>query len=169
MVLMEHLILFLCDGICGYYFQAIGYLLMICAMNRLKTKKMVFFGMSVLYGLLTYGIRSISIISTGFHTMLIITSFIFISIFLLKTKIFPTVIGVLSSTIIILLGEIVVVGSFSLLFDSLVFTSDGTIQGDIRKALYGIPINILLILFSFFFYKKRLKNKEKNDDGSTGI
>lgn len=167
---MERLMLFFFDGICGYYFQAIGYLLMICAANRLSPKKKVFFGVSVLYGLLTFVIRSITIISTGFHTMLIITCFIFLSVFLLRTKIFPTVVGVLSTTLIILMLEILVVGISALFYDSFVFKSDGTVQGDIRKALFGIPVNILLILLSFLLYKKRLKYKRKgpDDDGSTG-
>lgn len=163
---MDYLLLFIFNGICGYFFQAIGYFIMIYATNRIKLKPLVFFGISALFAILTFGIRSIPIISTGFHTMLTLTSFIFISVFLLKVKIFPTVIGVLSSTMIILFCEIIVVGVTALVLNTTALTSDGTIQGDIRKAIYGIPVNIMLILIAFIVYKVRTKNKEKADFGT---
>jgi len=170
---MEYVLLFLTDGVMGYLLQGVGYLLGIYAFVRREIKAREFIPMAVAYGVVAFGIRQIGVISFGFHTILIMITIILMAVLLLKTPAFMTVLGVLSASVAILLSEIVNISILNGILGhermAVIMAGDGTISGEISKAVAGIPTNLILVAVMFIFYRLRMKKlKESSSHGATG-
>lgn len=170
---MEYVLLFLTDGVLGYFLQGVGYLLGVYAFVKRKITAREFIPMAIAYGLVAFGIRRIGVISFGFHTILIMITIILLAVLLLKTPAFMTVVGVLTASVAILLAEIInifilngVLGHQQM---AAIMAGDGTITGEINKAVAGIPTNLILVLAMFIFYTLRMKRKKESScHGETG-
>jgi predicted ABC-type exoprotein transport system permease subunit len=170
---MDYFLLFLTDGILGYLLQGIGYLLGVCAFARHKIVAGEFMVMSVLYALAAFGIRQITMISFGYHTVLIMIAFILLAVCIMKTPVFMTVVGILASSIAILLSELLNITILGAIFGydraMAIFASNGTIADDIYKALAGVPTNLILIIIMFICYRIRTKLKKENKPNDKAI
>ncbi|NLU25487.1 MAG: hypothetical protein GXW99_12455 [Clostridiales bacterium] len=170
---MEYLLLFLTDGIMGYFLQGVGYLLGVFASVKRKITFREFVPMAALYGLVAFGIRKINVISFGFHTILIMIAIILLAVLLLKTPTFMTVVGILISSVAILVAEVINMAVLSGIFGypamMAILAGDGTIYGEINKAVAGIPTNLILLIIMFITYKLRMKpKKEHGSHGAIG-
>ncbi len=104
---------------------------------------------------------------------MIMIIFSVLSIIVFKTSIYPTVLAVLFTSIMIILCETINFGVLSLVFSSETINEllkgGATLSGQIKKALVGVPTNLLLIAIMVLVYKfqmKRMKKEAKN--GETG-
>ncbi len=171
---MDYLLLFLVNGVLGYGLQSLGNLLAILAINKKKIPFKQFILCLLLFSLLMFGIRSITAFSFGFHTILIMLAFIVLSVLILKVSVPQTVLAVLLTSVVIILAEIINFGALRLFFGSdtvdVYLKGDGTLQGNIMKAVIGIPTNVILITVMAIFYRIRMKKADKKEiqDGEAG-
>ncbi len=160
---MDYFKLFLINGVLGYCLQSMGDVIAIAAFNKkpISAKELIY--RSLIFGIIAFGIRQINAINFGFHTILII--FIVISIRFFKTSSYPTVLAVLLTSVMIIVCETINYGLLSLILDpdtmSYLLKGGETLNGQINKALVGIPTNIMLIGFITIIYKFQMKRVEK--------
>ena len=169
----QYALLFLIDGIGGYFLQSMGYVLAIYAFNKRKIVVKDFLFMTTIFSIFLFAIRSIPNINFGYHTILIIIMCITLSCTLFKMTIYPTVLATLLTTVSILIFEALTFGVFILLLGhgkfNEFFIDTETIAGSIRKALMGVPSNIFLITEMLIIYNYCLKKPKKDDlNGKTG-
>ena len=169
---MDYLKLFLADGLMGYVIQSMGNILAIYAFNKRRINTKWFLVTTLLFSVVMFIIRNINI-NFGIHTILIMIVFILISIGMLKTQIYYTVLAELVTTVTIMICEVINYGILTIIFGSTnidtILKGDGTLQGDINKAVAGIPTNLILIIVMFILYKiftKKIKGGKVN--GETG-
>lgn len=170
---MEYIKLFIVNGILGYFLQAMGYVISIYIFNKKTIHAKEFLLCSLLFSIVMFGIREIGSISFGFHTILIMIAFSVISIILFKTSTYPTVLAVLLTAVAVTVSEVINYSLLNLIFDpntvTLLVKGDGTTVGEVKRALAGIPTNIILLGIMttiYHFRMKRLKKELKN--GETG-
>lgn len=164
---MNYLLLFLTDGVLGYFLQGMGYVIGLNAFTRKKFRAWEFILTSIGFSLIIFGIRSMSIISFGFHTIMILISFILIYAVFLKTNMFYTVVGTLVTVVVTTVAEVLnmlimllMIGRVRL--DTILGGTD-TIDGKIAKAVIGIPTNIILlsvVLLIHYFIRRSDKANE---------
>jgi len=170
---MDYFKLFLINGVLGYFLQTMGYVIAIAAFNKKSLNIRDLFFRTLVFSIVTYFIRQISAINFGFHTILIMIVFIVISIRFFKTASYPTVLAVLLTSVMIIVCETINYGLLSLIFSSetISFLLKGgeTLEGQINKALVGVPTNIMSIGFITIFYKFQMKKlKKENANGEAG-
>ena len=170
---MQYILLFLTDGVLGYFLQGVGFLMGVYAFVKRRIVAREFIPMAVLYALVAFGIRQISIISFGFHSILIMIIFILLAVLVLKTPAFMTVVGVLASSVAILLSELINLSVLSAIMGHeqimTIIAGGDTVAGKIHKAITGVPTNLILIAAMFVFYQLRMRSKkEREQDGKTG-
>jgi lysylphosphatidylglycerol synthetase-like protein (DUF2156 family) len=170
---MENIQLFLVNGVFGYFLQAMGYVIAISAFAKKPMRLKYFLLCTLAFSIVTFFVRQIGSISFGFHTILIMIAFSVISIIIFKTPIYPTVLAVLLTAVAVTLSEGINYSLLSLIFDqntvTLLIKGDGTTTGEVKRALAGIPTNIILLgimLTIYHFRMKKLKKESKN--GETG-
>ena len=168
----QYALLFLTDGVAGYFLQFVGYALAIHAFNKKQIVAKTFLLMTITFTVFSFAIRSIPYINFGYHTVLIIIVCAILSCTLFKTAIYPTVLAVLLTTISILFFEALTFAIFTAILGSetfnKLFIGTKTIAELTRKALLGVPTNILLIIEMFIIYKYYLKKIKKDDlNGAT--
>lgn len=168
---MEYLKLFLVNGVLGYFLQAMGYVIAISAFNKKQIQLKYFLLCSLAFCIVTVIVRNMGSISFGFHTILIMIAFSVISITIFKTSVYPTVLAVLLAAVAVTLSEGINYLLLRLIFDqntvTLLLTGDGTTSGEVKRALAGIPTNIILLgimLTIYHFRMKRLKKEAKNGE-----
>ena len=169
----QYALLFLIDGIGGYFLQSMGYVLAIYAFNKREIVAKDFLFMTIMFSVFSFGIRNIPNINFGYHTILIVISYITLSCTLFKMTIYPTVLATLLTIVSILIFEALTFGAFILLLGhgkfNEFFVDTKTIAEAIRKALMGIPTNIFLVTEVFIIYSHYLKKIKKDDlGGKTG-
>ena len=169
----QYVLLFLTDGIGGYFLQSVGYVLSVHAFNKEKVVAKNFLFMTIVFSVFPFLIRSIPNINFGYHTIFIIIIYIIFSCTLFKMAIYPTVLATLLTTVSVLVFEALTCGIFVVILGSQnfneFFIDTKTIAGSIRKALMGIPINIFLIIEMFIIYNHYLKKIKKDGlNGKTG-
>lgn len=152
----KYIILFIANGIFGYFFQFMGHTLAIHTFNKRKLTFKSFVVMTCIFSVLAYIIRLLPI-SFGFHTIIIMIVCILISNLVFKTAIYPTVLGVLLTVVSILVFEMVTYSILSIVLSSatvdLYLADTSSIDGSIRKAIMGIPTNIFLVSEMIILYK----------------
>ncbi|MDI9476509.1 MAG: hypothetical protein GX248_09505 [Peptococcaceae bacterium] len=169
----QYAALFLIDGITGYFLQSMGCVLAIHAFNKKQITARTLVSMAVVFAAVSFAIRSIPNINFGYHTILIIIVYAILSCTLFKTAIYPTVLAVLLTTVSILFFEALTFAIFTAILGSgkfnKLFINARTIVELIRKALLGIPTNILLITEMLIIYNYFFKKSEEDDlSGKTG-
>lgn len=149
----EHLILFLVDIMLGYVPQAAGCAICLFTLTAQPLKSRRFFLLSLLYAVIAMAIRllyNIGLINFGFHTIIIWMIFIFVAILYLKLPVLQSTVAILVSGILITAAEIVTAIALSLAIGSERFNAmmnnTATTQGQIEKAICGIPMNFLFVL-----------------------
>ena len=147
---MEFLQMFLFNGILGHFLQAVSYTLSIAAFCRKPERPLRFFLRGLLFAVVSFLIRSISIISFGFHTILILAVFIFISVFVFKDDVFRTTLSVLVTTLLVTVCEAANYGVLQLIFG--VPRLVEIMSGALSKVIAGIPANILLLAIIAIIY-----------------
>lgn len=170
---MEYVKLFLVNGILGYFLQSMGDVIAISAFNKKSIRAKEFLLCTLVFSIVMFGIRQINSFSFGFHTILIMIAFSVISIIIFKTSVYPTVLAVLLTAVAVTVSEIINYSLLNLIFDSntvtLLVKGDGTTSGEVKRALAGIPTNVILLgimVTIYNFRMKRLKKESKN--GTTG-
>lgn len=162
---MNYIKLIIVDGVFGYYLQCVGYVLMIWAFDRRKIHVKDFFLASILFSCVAFGIRSLDMISFGFHTILIMIIFILLGIKVFKTKAYTTALAVMMTAILVILCEIINYGFLKIWFDaetlSAIMKDDKNITGQIYKAVLGIPTNLLQIAITYVIYKFQTRKKRE--------
>ncbi len=163
----QYVVLFLTNGIAGYFLQFMGYVIAIHAFNKKRIATRNFLFMTAMFSVSSFIIRNIPNINFGYHTVLIIIACTILSCTLFKMMIYPTVLATLLATVSILIFEALTFGVFILLFGSArfneIFISTKTIAGAIRKAMLGVPTNIFLITEMLIIYNYCLKKPKKDD------
>ena len=139
----QYVLLFLADGVAGYFLQFVGYTLAIHAFNKRRVAVKPFFSMTIIFTVFAILIRNIPYIKFGYHTIFTAIICVILSCKVFKSEIYPTVLAVLLSVVSI-------------------FVNAETITELIYRALLGIPANILLLIEMFMIYKYYLK-KVKED------
>lgn len=162
---MDYFKLFLINGVLGYCLQSMGDVIAIAAFNKIPISAKELIYRSLIFGIIAFGIRQINAINFGFHTILIMIIFIVISIRFFKTSSYPTVLAVLLTSVMIIVCETINYGLLSLILDpdtiNYLLKGGETLNGQINKALVGIPTNIMLIGFITIIYKFQMKRVEK--------
>lgn len=162
----QYVLLFLADGVAGYFLQFVGYTLAIHAFNKRRVAVKPFFSMTIIFTVFAILIRNIPYIKFGYHTIFTIIICVILSCKVFKTEIYPTVLAVLLTVVSILFFEALTFGIFTTILGnenfSKFFVNAETITELIYRALLGIPANILLLIEMFMIYKYYLK-KVKED------
>ena len=163
----QYVLLFLADGVAGYFLQFVGYTLAIHAFNKRRVAVKPFFSMTIIFTVFAILIRNIPYIKFGYHTIFTIIICVILSCKVFKTEIYPTVLAVLLTVVSILFFEALTFGIFTTILGSedfsKFFVGIKTTAESISRALLGVPTNILLVIEMFIVYKYYLK-KVKNDD-----
>lgn len=166
----DYLLLFLTDIVLGFMLQAIGYAVCLYTFVNKRIDSKDFVITSVIYSLIAVAIRfayDINLINFGFHTIVIWLIYLLVAIFFNKLPAIKSTISICVSGIIITFTEILTVivmtarlGSER--FDQ-IMNNTTTIDGQIQKAIYGIPANILflVIVFVAYFIVKSKRSKAK--------
>lgn len=163
----QYVLLFLADGVAGYFLQFVGYALAIHAFNKRRIITGSFFSMAIIFAIFSFMIRNTPYIKFGCHTILTAIICVIISCKVFKTEIYPTVLAVLLTIVSILFFEMLTFVIFTTILGSedfsKFFVGIKTTAESISRALLGVPTNILLVIEMFIVYKYYLK-KVKNDD-----
>ncbi|MCK9267627.1 MAG: hypothetical protein M0P14_02810 [Alkaliphilus sp.] len=162
----QYVLLFLVDGIAGYFLQLMAYTLAIHAFNKRQITVRTFFLMTVIFSIFSFAIRNIPCIKFGYHTILITIMCVIFSYTLFKTEIYPTILAVFLTMVSNLFFEALVFGiSIKILGNenfSKFFVNIETTAELICRALLGVPANILLLIEMFIIYKYYLKKIKKD-------
>lgn len=160
---MDYVKLIIVNGVFGFYLQSVGYVLMIWAFGRRKIHAKEFFLASVIFCILMYGIRNLTMISFGFHTILIMIFFILLGTKVFRHNVYSTALAVLVTAILIIVCEVINFGLLHLFLDaetlSFVMKNDKSINGQTYKALLGIPTNLIQIAVTYVVYRIQTRKK----------
>ena len=171
----EYLRLFLADIVLGFMLQAIGYAVCLYTFVNKRIDSKDFLVTSAVYSLIAFVIRfahDINLINFGFHTIVIWLIYLLVAIFFNKFPAIKSTISICVSGIIITFTEILTVSVMRARLGSERFNeimkNTTTIHGQIQKAVYGIPANILFLVIVFVAYfivmHKRSKAIAKVED-----
>lgn len=175
---MDYFLLFLSQGVLGFLLQSIGYALAILAVSKIKINFKIFVPLILIYSVVTFAIRQITLISFGYHTVLIMIAFILIAVVMFKTSVYTTVVAVLLTAVVTLLCEVLNLAALNLFAGHETTTAllegDGTNHGEVMKALAGVPTNIILIVLMAVFYFIRMRKTTSTEgdgtcDGTAGV
>jgi len=151
--LREHLILFLVDIVLGYVPQAMGCAICLFTITSQPLRSRRFLLVSLIYAVVAMAIRllyNVGLINFGFHTIIIWMIFIFIAILYLKLPVLQSTISILLSGILITVAEIMTAIVLSAVLGTENFNAmmnnTATTQGQIEKAICGIPMNFLFLI-----------------------
>ena len=96
------------------------------------------------------------LIDFGFHTILIWLIFVVVALTYNKFPIMQCTVGILISVLSIFLTEVAAALLFTLVLGSEKFNAimdnTATIEGQITRAIYGIPMNILFVIVALMIY-----------------
>lgn len=156
------------DIMLGYVPQAAGCAVCLFTFTSQPIKSRRFFFVSLLYALVAMAIRllyNVGLINFGFHTIIIWMIFIFIAILSLKLPVLQSTIAILVSGILITVAEIITAIVLSVVLGeerfNAMMNNTATIEGQIEKAICGIPMNflfvIIVLLLNYFVRKKRVQ------------
>lgn len=164
----EFLKLFFFDIVLGFVPQATGCAVCLFAMTKQRLRSKSFLITSLIFSAVAVIVRVIcnyGIIEFGFHTILIWIIFAVIAITYNKFPVLQATVAIMMSGILIVVAELITGGAFSLMIglDRFNAVMDGA-EGQIVRAIYGIPMNILFVgislLVYYIFRRRRMKIAE---------
>jgi hypothetical protein len=161
----EFLKLFFFDIVLGFVPQATGCAVCLFAMTKQRLRSKSFLITSLIFSAVAVIVRVIcnyGIIEFVFHTILIWIIFAVIAITYNKFPVLQATVAIMMSGILIVVAELITGGAFSLMIglDRFNAVMDGA-EGQIVRAIYGIPMNILFVgislLVYYIFRRRRMK------------
>lgn len=161
----EFLKLFFFDIVLGFVPQATGCAVCLFAMTKQRLRSKSFLITSLIFSAVAVIVRVIcnyGIIEFGFHTILIWIIFAVIAITYNKFPVLQATVAIMMSGILIVVAELITGGAFSLMIglDRFNAVMDGA-EGQVVRAIYGIPMNILFVgislLVYYIFRRRRMK------------
>ena len=164
----EFLKLFFFDIVLGFVPQATGCAVCLFAMTKQRLRSKSFLITSLIFSAVAVIVRVIcnyGIIEFGFHTILIWIIFAVIAITYNKFPVLQATVAIMMSGILIVVAELITGGAFSLMIglDRFNAVMDGA-EGQVVRAIYGIPMNILFVgislLVYYIFRRRRMKAAE---------
>ena len=164
----ELLKLFFFDIVLGFVPQATGCAVCLFAMTKQRLRSKSFLITSLIFSAVAVIVRVIcnyGIIEFGFHTILIWIIFAVIAITYNKFPVLQATVAIMMSGILIVVAELITGGAFSLVIglDRFNAVMDGA-EGQVVRAIYGIPMNILFVgislLVYYIFRRRRMKAAE---------
>ena len=164
----ELLKLFFFDIVLGFVPQATGCAVCLFAMTKQRLRSKSFLITSLIFSAVAVIVRVIcnyGIIEFGFHTILIWIIFAVIAITYNKFPVLQATVAIMMSGILIVVAELITGGAFSLVIglDRFNAVMDGA-EGQVVRAIYGIPMNILFVGISLLVYyafrRRRMKAAE---------
>lgn len=168
MQLNESLILFFVDIVLGYIPQAAGCAVCLFTIADQRLRSRPFLITTVIYAAIAMVIRllyNFGFIDFGFHTIIIWMIFIIVAILYNKLPVMQSTVSILVSGILITVSEIITAIVLSAIFGTERFNAmmnnTATVQGQIEKAICGIPMNFLflfiVLILSLVVKHKRAK------------
>jgi hypothetical protein len=168
----------------GYIPQATGCAVLLFTLTgqRLRSKSFLF--TTGIFSAIAMAVRLIcnyGLIEFGFHTILIWIIFVIVAILYNKFPVMQSTVSILFSGIIIALAEVIVGVIFTLTIGAEEFNAimdnTSTIQGQIARAMCGIPVNILFVAFVLVIHliivrrraKLALKKENAEAEDSTSV
>lgn len=173
---MKHLIFFLTDILCGYVPQAAGCAICLFMVTNQRLCSRKFCLTTAIFSAIAIVIRTaydIKLIDFGFHTIIIWSIFILVAIGYNKLPAMRAICSILLSGILITAAELITAGAMIAIYGNDKFTAmmnnTQTIDGQITKAICGIPANMLFVVVVLiaYFVKKELKKKQLQAEPAT--
>ncbi|MBO7761764.1 MAG: hypothetical protein J6T24_03100 [Clostridia bacterium] len=166
---MQFLTLLLFDIILGFVPQAMGCAVCLFAFANQPLRSKNFLFTSLIFSGIAIVVRIIfnyGLIDFGFHTVLIFLIFAVVAITYNKFPVLQSTVGIMLSGVLIVVAELITGVVISLFlgmetFDA-IMDNTATIEGQITRALCGIPMNILFVaiaLLAYFLVKRKRAKK----------
>ena len=162
---MDRLMVFVAEGLLGYFLQCIGCILGICSVARKRVNWLPLLITSAVFAVIVYVIRTVGRFNFGVHTMLIILIENLICTLIFKIDVRHTILGSLIITTVVLAGEMINYGLLMVFFDQAQITAN--MAQPLFKAWAAVPGNVLLGIIVTIAYILRVV-KGKKDDGKAG-
>ena len=161
----EFLKLFFFDIVLGFVPQATGCAVCLFAMTKQPLRSKNFLITSLIFSAVAVVVRVIcnyGIIEFGFHTILIWIIFAVIAITYNKFPVLQATVAIMMSGVLIVITELITGGAFSLMIglDRFNAVMDGA-EGQVVRAIYGIPMNVLFVAVALLFYYILKRRREK--------
>ena len=167
---MQYLIFILADIVFGYTLQATGCAICLFAVTNQSIKSRKFLMTSLIFSGIAVLIRmayNIKLIDFGFHTVIIWCIFILVAIFYNRFPVMQSICSTLLSGILITVAELITAAFLIALYGNDGFTTlmnnTQTLEGQITKAVCGIPANVLFlltVLVAYYVRRAILRKKE---------
>lgn len=149
---MQILLWILFEIILGFIPQAMGCAVLLFTFTKQPLRSKSFLITSLIFSAVAIAVRlmvNYGLIEFGFHTILNWLIFGIVAIAWNKFPVLQSTISIMLSGVLIVATELVVAAFFMLTlggekFDA-VMNNTATIEGQITRALYGIPMNILFV------------------------
>lgn len=159
------LTLFLFDIVLGFIPQATGCAICLFAFTKQPLKSKSFLLTSIIFSAIAIVVRLIcnyGLIDFGFHTILIWLIFVVVAITYNKLPTLQATISIMASGILIVITELIAALFLTLIIGAerfnAIMDNTSTIEGQITRAMYGVPMNILFVavtLLAFVLMKRR--------------
>ena len=163
--MQSFLTLFLFDIVLGFILQATGCAICLFAFTKQPLKSQAFLTTSVIFSAIAVGVRLIcnyGLIDFGFHTILIWIIFVIVAIMYNKLPVMQSTVSIMLSGLLIVVTEVIAAAALTVILGTEEFNAmmdnTATVEGQITRAAYGIPMNVLFVLASLLLYvilKKR--------------
>ena len=162
------LTLFLFDIVLGFVPQATGCAVCLFAMTKQRLLTKSFLITSVIFSAIAMFVRLIcnyGLIDFGFHTILIWIIFVVVAITYNKFPVLQSTISIMLSGLLIVVTELITGGVISIMIGTERFNAmmnnTATTDGQITRAIYGIPMNVLFVAVALLFYYILKRRREK--------
>ena len=152
---MNAVLMFLLEGVLGYFLQAVAFLIGMHGIARYKIYPSKSMLVCLISALVTFFIRASGLFTFGVHTMLVLLIINAACIIICKISIRPCILASILMMIFVLLSEVVNVGVLMVLVgpDQI----NATLANEVYKAASAIPGNVLLLVASLLIYRLRMR------------
>lgn len=169
--------LFLLDIILGFVPQAAGCAICLFAFTKQSLRSKSFLFTSLIFSGIAIAVRLIcnyGLIEFGFHTILIWMIFVIVAITYNKLPVLQSTISIMLSGVFIVVAELITGVVISLFIGgekfNAIMDNTETIDGQITRAICGIPMNIMFVAIAILTYfivtHKRRKAVDESGDNN---
>ena len=166
--MQSFLTLFLFDIVLGFIPQATGCVICLFAFTKQPLKSQSFLTTSVIFSAIAVGVRLIcnyGLIDFGFHTILIWLIFAIVAIMYNRLPALQSTVSIMLSGVLIVVTEVIAALALTIILGTEEFNAmmdnTATIEGQITRAAYGIPMNMLFVLAALLLYYLMKKRNER--------
>ena len=167
----EYILYFVFDILLGFVPQAMGCAVCLYAFVGQRLKSHSFLVTSAIFAGVAVAVRLIcnsGLIDFGFHTVLIWMLFVVVAITYNKFPVMQSTIGILLSSVLIVVTELITGVAISLSLGSERFNqimdydiTKSTVQEATLRAMCGIPMNVMFACVALLTYYLMKKHREK--------